>query len=112
MKFVKIIFLIFLMKFFITNLFAAQSQIAQVNGMMCTKCQKLVTKALQIASPNATVKVSWPEGVAISTFLDKSNISDKEYKNTILGTGFEVIKVVSIDEIITNAEDARNLVDY
>ena len=112
MKFFKIIFLIFLMKFFITNLFAAQSQIAQVNGMMCIKCQKLVTKALQKASPKATVKVSWPEGVAVSTFLDKSNLSDEDYKNAILGTGFEVIKVVSIDEIITNAEDARNLVDY
>ena len=104
--------LILLMILFSTNLFAAQSQIAQVNGMMCIKCQKLVTKALQKVSPKATVKVSWPEGVAVSTFLDKSNLSDEDYKNAILGTGFEVIKVVSIDEIITNAEDARNLVDY
>ena len=32
--------------FFIsTNLFAAQTQIAQVNGMMCIKCQKMVTEA-------------------------------------------------------------------
>ena len=30
-----------------TNLFAAQTQIAQVNGMMCIKCQKMVTEALQ-----------------------------------------------------------------
>ena len=26
-----------------TNVFAAQTQIAQVNGMMCIKCQKMVT---------------------------------------------------------------------
>ena len=32
---------------FSTNLFAAQTQIAQVNGMMCIKCQKMVTEALQ-----------------------------------------------------------------
>ncbi len=42
---------------FSTNLFAAQTQIAQVNGMMCIKCQKMVTEALQKACPDATVKV-------------------------------------------------------
>ena len=96
---------------FSTNLFAAQTQIAQVNGMMCIKCQKMVTKALQAASPNATVKVSWPEGVAVSSFEDKSNLSDEDYKNAILGTGFAVIKVVSVEKIITDAGEARKLVD-
>ena len=96
---------------FSTNLFAAQTQIAQVNGMMCIKCQKMVTKALQAASPDATVKVSWPEGVAVSSFKDKSNLSDDDYKNAILGTGFEVIKVVSVEKIITDAGEARKLVD-
>ena len=96
---------------FSTNLFAAQIQIAQVNGMMCIKCQKMVTEALQAASPNATVKVSWPEGVAVSSFKDKSNLSDEDYKKAILGTGFEVIKVVSVDKIITDAGEARKLVD-
>ena len=96
---------------FSTNLFAAQTQIAQVNGMMCIKCQKMVTEALQAASPEATVKVSWPEGVAVSSFKDKSNLSDEDYKKAILGTGFEVIKVVSVDKIITDAGEARKLVD-
>ena len=97
--------------FFSTNLFAAQTQIAQVNGMMCIKCQKMVTEALQAASPDATVKVSWPEGVAVSSFDDKSNLTDEDYKNAILGTGFEVIKVVSVDKIIDDAGEARKLVD-
>ena len=111
MKTFKKIFLTFLILFFSTNLFAAQSQIAQVNGMMCIKCQKLVTKALQAASPNATVTVSWPEGVAVSSFGEKSNLTDEDYKNAILGTGFEVIKVVSVDKIISDAGEARTLVD-
>ena len=71
----KKIFITILLILFSTNVFAAQSQIAQVNGMMCIKCQKMVTKALQAASPNADVKVSWPEGVAISSFTDKSNLT-------------------------------------
>ena len=111
MKSFKKILLTFLMLFFSTNLFAAQSQTAQVNGMMCIKCQKMVTKALQEASPNATVKVSWPEGVAVSSFTDKSNLTDDAYKEAIAGTGFEVIKVVSVERIITEAEEARKLVD-
>ena len=107
----KKIFITLLLILFSTNVFAAQSQIAQVNGMMCIKCQKMVTKALQAARPNADVKVSWPEGVAVSSFADKSNLTDEDYKNAILGTGFEVIKVVSVDKIISDAEEARKLVD-
>ena len=94
-----------------TNLFAAQTQIAQVNGMMCIKCQKMVTEALQKASPDAEIKVSWPEGVAVSAFQDKSNLSDGEYKNAIAGTGFEVIKVVSVDKIVTDAGEAVKILD-
>ena len=94
-----------------TNLFAAQTQIAQVNGMMCIKCQKMVTKALQKASPDADIKVSWPEGVAVSAFQDKSNLSDEQYKDAIAGTGFEVIKVVSVDKIVTDAGEAVKILD-
>ena len=107
----KKIFITLLLILFSTNVFAAQSQIAQVNGMMCIKCQKMVTKALQAASPNATVKVSWPEGVAVSSFEDKSNLTDDDYKEAIAGTGFEVMKVVSVDRIITDAGEAKKLVD-
>ena len=107
----KKIYLSLFLLIFSTNVFAAQTQIAQVNGMMCIKCQKMVTEALQAASPNASVKVSWPEGVAVSSFEDKSNLSDEDYKNAIHGTGFEVIKVVSVEKIITDAGEARKLVD-
>ena len=94
-----------------TNLFAAQTQIAQVNGMMCIKCQKMVTEALQKASPDADIKVSWPEGVAVSAFQDKSNLSDEQYKDAIAGTGFEVIKVVSVNKIVTDAGEAVKILD-
>ena len=94
-----------------TNLFAAQTQIAQVNGMICIKCQKMVTEALQKASPDADIKVSWPEGVAVSAFQDKSNLTDEQYKDAIAGTGFEVIKVVSVDKIVTDAGEAVKILD-
>ena len=96
---------------FSTTAFAAQTQIAQVNGMMCIKCQKMVTDALKKASPDAEVNVSWPEGVAVSSFKDKSNLSDDDYKNAILGTGFEVVKVVSVDKIVTDPGEAVKILD-
>ena len=91
--------------------YAAETMIGQVNGMMCIKCQKMVTEALQKASPDADIKVSWPEGVAVSAFQDKSNLSDEQYKDAIAGTGFEVIKVVSVDKIVTDAGEAVKILD-
>ena len=94
----------------ITNIAnTAESMVAQVNGMMCIKCQKMVTDALIKASPTAKVKVSWPEGVAVSAFEDKSNLSDEEFKKAILGTGFEVVKVTSIDKFIENPSEAVSI---
>ena len=97
--------------FFTSAVFAAESMVGQVNGMMCIKCQKMVTTKLIEVSPNATVKVSWPEGVAISAFKDKSNLSEQEFKDAIVGTGFEVVKVVKSDKFIEDAGTARKLVD-
>ena len=71
----------------------------------------MVTEKLIEVSPNATVKVSWPEGVAISAFKDKSNLSEQEFKDAIVGTGFEVVKVVKSDKFIEDAGTARKLVD-
>ena len=105
----KKIYLTLFLLLFSTNAFAAQTQIAQVNGMMCIKCQKMVTEALQKACPDATVKVSWPEGVAVSSFADKSNLNEEEYKQAIAGTGFEVVKVIKVGKIIDDPSTAVSL---
>ncbi len=107
-KLLSILFLIFFVS--INNLlYAAESMVGQVNGMMCIKCQKMVTEALQKACPDATVKVSWPEGVAVSSFADKSNLNEEEYKQTIAGTGFEVVKVIKVEKIIKDPSVAVSL---
>ncbi len=92
-------------------LYAAESMVGQVNGMMCIKCQKMVTMKLIEVSPTAHVKVSWPEGVAISAFEGESNLTEQEFKDAILGTGFEVIKVAKADKFIDDAGEARKLVE-
>ncbi len=102
----------FLVLFFLissTTVYAAETMVGQVNGMMCIKCQKMVTEALQKACPDATVKVSWPEGVAVSSFADKSNLNEEEYKQAIAGTGFEVVKVIKVGKIIEDPSAAVSL---
>jgi len=104
-------FLIVILFLFSTSVYAAESMVGQVNGMMCIKCQNMVTMALIKVSPTAHVKVSWPEGVAVSAFEGESNLSEQEFKDAILGTGFEVIKVAKADKFIDDAGEARKLVD-
>ena len=107
-KILSTIFLVFYIS--ISNIaYAAESMVAQVNGMMCIKCQKMVTEALTIVSPTAKIKVSWPEGVAISAFEDKSNLSNDEFKKAILGTGFEVVKVTSVGKFIEDPSEAVSI---
>jgi len=105
----KKIILVLSFLLFGTSIYAAESMIGQVNGMMCIKCQKMVTEALQKACPDATVKVSWPEGVAVSSFADKSNLNEEEYKQAIAGTGFEVVKVIKVGKIIEDPSAAVSL---
>jgi copper chaperone CopZ len=90
-------------------LHAAESLVGQVNGMMCIKCQNMVTTALIKVSPTAHVKVSWPEGVAVSAFEDKSNLNNEEFKKAILGTGFEVVKVTSVGKFIEDPGEAVSI---
>jgi len=104
-------FLVVILFLFSTSVYAAESMIGQVNGMMCIKCQKMVTMALIKASPTAHVKVSWPEGVAVSAFEGDSNLTEQEFKDAILGTGFEVIKVAKAGKFIDDAGEARKIVD-
>ena len=66
---------------FSTSVYAAESMVGQVNGMMCIKCQNMVTMKLIEVSPTAHVKVSWPEGVAISAFEGESNLSEQDFRN-------------------------------
>tara|TARA_B100000929_G_scaffold273087_1_gene245171 strand:- start:241 stop:576 length:336 start_codon:yes stop_codon:yes gene_type:complete len=104
-------FLVVILFLFSTSVYAAESMIGQVNGMMCIKCQNMVTMALIKASPTAHVKVSWPEGVAVSAFEGDSNLTEQEFKDAILGTGFEVIKVAKAGKFIDDAGEARKIVD-
>ena len=106
----KKLFLVVCLFFVSSASIAEETMVAKINGMMCLVCQKMVTDALTKASPTANIKVSWPEGVAVSAFEDKSNLSTDGFKETIAGTGFEVVKVISIDKFIIDPGEAVKII--
>ena len=106
----KNIFIVFCLFFVSSVAIAEETMVAKINGMMCIKCQQMVTDALTKASPTAKVKVSWPEGVAVSAFEDKSNLSEENFKEAIAGTGFKVVKVTSIDKFIIDPSEAKKII--
>ena len=79
---------------------AEVAMIGVVNGMVCLECQAKVTKELKAATGEGNVEVSWPEGVAFINFENASNFTEQEFKNVIEKAGFEVGKVVTLDEKI------------
>ena len=47
----------------------------------------------------------------LETMYNNGTLNEEEFKNAILGTGFEVVKVVKSDKFIDDAGEARKLVD-
>ena len=92
---------------------AAESIVASVNGMVCIECQKKVIKSLKALSSGAEIKVlvSWPEGVAVLSFEDKATIDNETVKKAITHSGFEVVKIVKVQEIVDDPKAAEKAVN-
>ena len=76
--------------------------IGVIDGMICLECQKKVTKELKAATGENDVGVSWQEGVAFINFSGNTTFSEKDFKDVIERSGFNVGKVALIDEKIIN----------
>ena len=75
--------------------------------------QEIATGAGKTIITATLSKLCEPYGRTVVIVTNKSLVTqtEEDYKNAILGTGFEVIKVVSVDKIVNDAEEARKLVD-
>ena len=78
------------------------AMIGVVDGMICLECQKKVTTELKAATGENDIGVSWQEGVAFINFSGNTTFSEKDFKDVIERSGFNVGKVALIDEKIIN----------
>ena len=90
-----------------THAFGAQTQIAEISGMICISCQNMVKNIIKKSCPEANINISWKEEIAIISFERKSNVTVDQLEKIIIKTGFDVGKVVSVDKLIVDPKKAK-----
>ena len=94
-----------------THAFGAQTQIAEISGMICISCQNMVKKIIKKSCPEANINISWREEIALISFESKSNVTVDQLEKIIIETGFDVGKIVSVDKLIVDPKIAKKLVN-
>ena len=98
MKKIKILTLFIIFIFYTSALKAAESIVAGVDGMFCLACQEKLTKAFsEKFGTEVIITVSWEKGLAVVSVPTKGKITEEDFKNVVLETGFkfEGIKTVA-----------------
>ena len=91
--------------------YAAQTQIAEVSGMVCISCQNMVKNSIKKNCPGADIKISWKEDLAMVSFENDSNVTLDKLKEIINNTGFEVGKMISVNKIISDPKIAKKYIN-
>ena len=94
-----------------THVFSAQTQIAEISGMICISCQNMVKKIIKKSCPEANINISWREEIALISFESKSNVTVDQLEKIIIETGFDVGKIVTVDKLIVDPKIAKKFVN-
>ena len=98
MKKTKLLLIFLILLFNTGTLKAAESIVAGVDGMFCLACQEKLTKAFNDKfGSEVIITVSWEKGLAVVSVPTKGKITEEDFKNVVLETGFkfEGIKTVA-----------------
>jgi len=98
MKKIKLLLIFLILLFNTGTLKAAESIVAGVDGMFCLACQEKLTKAFNDKfGSEVIITVSWEKGLAVVSVPTKGKITEEDFKNVVLETGFkfEGIKTVA-----------------
>jgi len=98
MKKIKLLVIFLILLFNTGTLKAAESIVAGVDGMFCLACQEKLTKAFNDKfGSEVIITVSWEKGLAVVSVPTKGKITEEDFKNVVLETGFkfEGIKTVA-----------------
>ena len=91
-----------------TALKAAESIVAGVNGMFCIACQEKLSKAFsEKFGTDATITVSWEQGLAVVSVPTKGKITEEDFKNVVLETGFEFEGIKKVAKPIRNLKETE-----
>ena len=112
MKKIKLLTIFIILLFNISALKAAESIVAGVDGMFCLACQEKLTKAFNDKfGSEVIITVSWEKGLAVVSVPTKGKITEEDFKNVVLETGFKFEGVKTVGKPLNSLGETEAFIE-
>ena len=112
MKKIKLLTIFIILLFNISALKAAESIVAGVDGMFCLACQEKLTKAFNDKfGSEVIITVSWEKGLAVVSVPTKGKITEEDFKNVVLETGFKFEGVKTVSKSLNSLRETEVFIE-
>ena len=91
---------------------AAESIVAGVDGMFCLACQEKLTKAFNDKfGSEVIITVSWEKGLAVVSVPTKGKITEEDFKNVVLETGFKFEGIKTVGKPLNSLRETEAFIE-
>jgi len=112
MKKIKLLVIFLILLFNTGTLKAAESIVAGVDGMFCLACQEKLTKAFNDKfGSEVIITVSWEKGLAVVSVPTKGKITEEDFKNVVLETGFKFEGVKTVGKPLNSLRETEVFIE-
>ena len=112
MKKIKLLTIFIILLFNISALKAAESIVAGVDGMFCLACQEKLTKAFNDKfGSEVIITVSWEKGLAVVSVPTKGKITEEDFKNVVLETGFKFEGIKTVGKPLNSLKETEAFIE-
>ena len=112
MKKIKLLTIFIILLFNTGTLKAAESIVAGVDGMFCLACQEKLTKAFNDKfGSEVIITVSWEKGLAVVSVPTKGKITEEDFKNVVLETGFKFEGVKRVGKPLNSLRETEVFIE-
>ena len=112
MKKIKLLVIFLILLFNTGTLKAAESIVAGVDGMFCLACQEKLTKAFNDKfGSEVIITVSWEKGLAVVSVPTKGKITEEDFKNVVLETGFKFEGIKTVGKPLNSLRETEVFIE-
>ena len=112
MKKIKLLLIFLILLFNTGTLKAAESIVAGVDGMFCLACQEKLTKAFNDKfGSEVIITVSWEKGLAVVSVPTKGKITEEDFKNVVLETGFKFEGIKTVGKPLNSLRETEVFIE-
>ena len=85
---------------------------AGVDGMFCLACQEKLTKAFNDKfGSEVIITVSWEKGLAVVSVPTKGKITEEDFKNVVLETGFKFEGIKTVGKPLNSLRETEAFIE-